>query len=67
MLLCLAQQLAKSLQGMADLLLPVVKEHGDGAQLSLIDAFNWCVRGAGPTSSCLSLIGPIDVMGIPFL
>ena len=41
MLLCLAQQLAEKLTGMADLLVKVVEEHGDGAQLSLTDTFNW--------------------------
>ena len=44
-LLCLAQQLAEKLAGMADLLLKVVEEHGDGAQLSLTDTFNWWVGG----------------------
>ena len=45
LLLCLAQQLAEKLPGMADLLVKVVEEHGDGAQLSLADTFNWWVGG----------------------
>ena len=39
MLLCLAQQLAEGLAGMAGLLLPVVTEHGDAGQLSMKDTF----------------------------
>ncbi|GFH06654.1 WD_REPEATS_REGION domain-containing protein [Haematococcus lacustris] len=39
MLLCLAQQLAERLPGMANLLVPVVEQHGDATQLSLQDTF----------------------------
>ena len=35
MLLCLAQQLAEGLPGLADLILPVVEKHEDAAQLSM--------------------------------
>ncbi|KAJ9527505.1 hypothetical protein QJQ45_025765 [Haematococcus lacustris] len=39
MLLCLAQQLAEKLPGLAELLLPVVEQHGNASQLSLQDTF----------------------------
>ncbi|GFH09406.1 WD_REPEATS_REGION domain-containing protein [Haematococcus lacustris] len=42
MLLCLAQQLAEKLPGLAELLLPVVEQHGNASQLSLQDTFTRC-------------------------
>jgi hypothetical protein len=39
MVLCLAHQLAERLPGLAELLVPVVKEHGDAADLSMTQAF----------------------------
>jgi hypothetical protein len=39
-LLCLAQQLAAQLPGMADQLLGVVKEHGHGDELTTTDVFD---------------------------
>jgi hypothetical protein len=39
MVLCLAQQLAERLPGMAAQLLPVVEKHGAGSSLSLVQAF----------------------------
>lgn len=41
MLLCLAQQLAKQLEGFAEELLPIVDDYGDGAQLTLVETFYW--------------------------
>ncbi|KAF5843009.1 hypothetical protein DUNSADRAFT_3138 [Dunaliella salina] len=40
MVLCLAMQLAEQLPGMAQILLPRAKEHGNANQLTLQDAFN---------------------------
>ncbi|GFH17743.1 WD_REPEATS_REGION domain-containing protein, partial [Haematococcus lacustris] len=44
MLLCLAQQLAEKLPGLAELLLPVVEQHGNASQLSLQDTFTRFLR-----------------------
>ncbi|GFH09200.1 WD_REPEATS_REGION domain-containing protein [Haematococcus lacustris] len=42
MLLCLAQQLAEKLPGLADLLVPVVVKHGNATKLSMQDTFTRC-------------------------